>query len=69
MNQLEYQTRRKRLLDRMEEGSLALVFSGYPKIKSEDEEYPFEANRHFYYLTGIDTQNVWLVLSKSARGT
>ena len=33
MNQLEYQTRRKRLLDRMEEGSLALVFSGYPKIK------------------------------------
>ena len=47
MNQLEYQTRRKRLLDRMEEGSLALVFSGYPKIKSEDEEYPFEANRHF----------------------
>ena len=66
MNQLEYQTRRKRLLDRMEEGSLALVFSGYPKIKSEDEEYPFEANRHFYYLTGIDQQDCVLMLVANA---
>ena len=66
MNQLEYQTRRKRLLDRMEEGSLALIFSGYPKIKSEDEEYPFEANRHFYYLTGIDQQDCVLMLVANA---
>ena len=60
---------RQRLLDAMEEGSVAFLYSGVVPIKSNDQNMnPFSVNRNFYYLTGIDTQNVWFVLSKSACG-
>ena len=60
---------RQRFLDRLEEGSVVFLYSGVVPIKSNDQNMnPFSVNRNFYYLTGIDTQNVWLVLSKSARG-
>ena len=60
---------RQRFLDRLEEGSVVFLYSGVAPIKSNDQNMnPFSVNRNFYYLTGIDTQNVWLVLSKSARG-
>lgn len=60
---------RQRFLDKLEEGSVAFLYSGVVPIKSNDQNMtPFSVNRNFYYLTGIYTQNVWLVLSKSARG-
>lgn len=65
-----YCNNRKRLLDKMEEGSAALLYSGTAPVKSNDQDMsPFSVNRNFYYLTGIDTQNVWLMLAKTARGT
>ncbi|MGN0564303.1 MAG: aminopeptidase P family protein [Candidatus Heritagella sp.] len=61
---------RQRFLDRLEEGSVTMLFSGLVPVKSNDQNMnPFSVNRNFYYLTGIDTQNVWLVMSKTARGT
>ncbi|MGM9626103.1 MAG: aminopeptidase P family protein [Eubacteriales bacterium] len=60
---------RRRFLDKLEEGSIALLYSGVVPVKSNDQNmHPFSVNRNFYYLTGIDTENVWLVLNKSARG-
>ena len=47
----EFEIRRNRLLDRMDENSVCLLFSGVSKIKSEDSTYPFLSNRHFYYLS------------------
>jgi len=65
-----YCNNRKRLLEKMEEGSAALLYSGTAPVKSNDQDMsPFSVNRNFYYLTGIDTQNVWLMLTKTARGT
>lgn len=62
MKTMELALRRKALLDRMEDGSIALIFSGYPKIKSEDENFNFEVNHSFYYLTGIEQEECVLML-------
>ena len=61
----EYQSRRKAILSKMEENSLAILFSGFPKKCSADEFYPFEVNRNFYYLTGIDQYDSILLLFKT----
>ena len=37
-------------------------------MKSLDASYPFFVDRNFYYLTGIDRENMILVLRKSASG-
>ena len=59
---------RESLLDKLEEGSLVLLYSGVAPVKSDQNMHPFSVDRDFYYLTGIDAQNVWLMLSKTARG-
>ena len=60
----EYSERRNRLMEQMEDNSLALLFSGDEIEKSEDEAYPFAVNRNFYYLSGIDKAGMVLALSK-----
>jgi Xaa-Pro aminopeptidase len=61
----EFEQRRLRLLTLMEPLSVMVLFSGVEKIKSADENYPFEVNRNFYYLTGIDQPDSILVLINS----
>jgi Xaa-Pro aminopeptidase len=58
----EFSERRQRLFDSMADGSILLVFSGVAKSSSADETYPFEVNRNFYYLTGIDQEDSSLLL-------
>lgn len=60
----EYLLRRNRLLERMKENSIAIIYSGVSKITSEDDVYPFVTNRNFYYLTGIKQEDSILVLIK-----
>lgn len=62
-----YAGNRRRLFDRAEENSVIFLYSGMAPVKSNDQNmHPFAVNRNFYYLTGIDTENVWLVLAKTA---
>lgn len=69
MNAEFFAANRRRFLDMLEEGSVAFFYSGVLAVKSNDQYMkPFCVNRSFYYLTGIDSQNVWLVLSKKASG-
>lgn len=64
-----YADNRRRFLEKLEEGSMVLLCSGHTPVKSNDQNmHPFPVNRNFYYLTGIDTQNVWLALTKTANG-
>ena len=64
-----YSNNRKRLMEKLEEGSMVLLYSGIAPVKSNDQDMcPFSVNRNFYYMTGIDTQNVWLLMSKTSRG-
>ena len=61
-----YQINRTRLIEQMADNSFAVFFSGIAPAKSADQNYYFEVNRNFYYLTGINQENVVLVLLKGA---
>ena len=70
MNAEFYANNRQRFLEMLGENSVAFFYSGVAPVKSNDQDMdPFAVNRNFYYLTGIDEQNVWLVLTKTANGT
>ena len=60
----EYAKRRRALLDRLDDNSVAVSFAGLAKVKSADEDYPFEVSKNFYYLTGIDQEDSRLLLFK-----
>ena len=61
----EYSRRRENILKKMIEGSILILFAGQGRKKSGDANYPFEVNRNFYYLTGIDQENSALMLVKA----
>ncbi|MDO4940135.1 MAG: Xaa-Pro aminopeptidase [Erysipelotrichaceae bacterium] len=60
-----YSKRRQNVLTRMEDNSVLLLFSGKAIAKSEDECYDFDVNRNFYYLTGLEKEDMVLMLSKN----
>ena len=60
----EFNVRREKLLNMMEEKSIALIYSGVSKIASEDDFLPFCVNRNFYYLSGIEQEGSILMLVK-----
>ena len=62
MNQ--YSERRNRVFETLKENSAALFFSGKAPMRSEDEAYPFSVNRNFYYLTGLDKEDMVLLMYK-----
>ena len=56
--------RRENLVEMMEENSVLVCFAGVAKINTEDEYYPYQSNRHFFYLTNINQENSVLLLIK-----
>lgn len=62
MNQ--YSNRRERLLDTLPDNCALMLFSGKAPMRSEDEAYPFSVNRNFYYLTGLDKEDMVLLMYK-----
>lgn len=59
-----YRKNRKKLMEKMKKDSIAIVFSGKPIHRSADEDYPFLVNRNFYYLTGLEEENIILMIIK-----
>ena len=57
-------TNRKRLKKSIKNNSVAILYSGYLINKSADEEYDFQVNLNFYYLTNIDQDNSFLIMGK-----
>ncbi len=55
---------RRKLLQKLPENVVAVLFAGKAVIMSSDSEYPFFANRNFYYFTGIEQEQSVLVLSR-----
>lgn len=60
----EFQKRREKILAKLENNSLAILFAGQARKKSGDASFPFEINRNFFYLTGIEQENSVLMLVK-----
>ena len=63
-----YEARRYRLMEDKSENTVVVIFSGIAPMKSQDESYPFAADRNFFYLTGIERENMILVLRKNYLG-
>lgn len=61
----EYALRREKLIEKLDDGSVTIIFAGVGKKRSADEDYDFVVNRNFYYLTGIEQDNSILMLVKS----
>ena len=60
-----YALRREALMKKMEAGGMLLLYSGETVPCSLDEGYAFEANRNFFYLTGLRRENMALALVKA----
>ena len=61
---MNFANRRFKLMSSLEDRSMVVLFSGKQVMRSEDEEYPFDVDRSFYYFTGIDREGMILVLRK-----
>lgn len=64
----QYRLRRERLMEEVQGPCLVCLFSGQAPMRSLDEEYPFSVDRNFYYLTGLERENMALVLEKDVSG-
>ena len=59
---------RGQLYELIDDNSLTILYSGDLQRTSADENYPFKVNTNFYYLTGINQDDVYLVMKK-VKGT
>lgn len=54
MKQSEFKKRRKKLMQRVGKGNIALISSASARVRNRDVEYPFRQDSDFYYLTGFN---------------
>ena len=64
----ELKRRRQKLLEGKTAPAMVCIFSGKAPMKSLDQAYPFCVDRNFYYLTGIERENMILVMRKTPAG-
>ena len=63
MNKKFFLGNRYALLSQLEDDKCMVVLSsGYEINRSADENYEFQVNNNFYYLTGIIQPNVFLIM-------
>lgn len=65
----ELESRRNKILNKMNNFSICLLFAGVSKKETADEEYKFSVNRNFYYLSQIDEEGAVLLLVKTPINT
>lgn len=64
MNNNFFGENRMKLFNEMKDNSAAVFFSGRAPKKIGDENYAFTPDRNFYYMTGIDRENIIVVMYK-----
>ena len=60
---LQYRDRRMHLLGRMPPNAVVIIGAGQEVTRSNDTEYSFRQNSDFYYLTGFNEPDCFLVMS------
>lgn len=68
MNSEFYKSNRKKLYEKLPAGALLAIFSGEEIRKTNDEYYPFFADRNFVYLTGLECKEAVLLAMKDGEG-
>ena len=58
-----YSNRRDKIFKSIKSDCAIMLFSGKAPMRSEDEAYDFSVNRNFYYLTGIDAEDMVLFMT------
>ncbi len=69
ISQKEYKNRRDKLLKKLSNNSIGVIFSATYKTRSNDTDYPYRQDSNFYYLTGFKEDNSALVFIKSKKDT
>ena len=59
-----YSKRRERLMQGLGKDAAVLIFSGNALLRSEDETFYFNVSRNFYYLTGLEKEDMVLLMNK-----
>ncbi len=59
-----YTNNRNKLFSAIEDSSAVILLSGAAPVKAGDEFYPFTPSRNFYYMTGLDDENIILLMCK-----
>ncbi|WP_218354055.1 Xaa-Pro aminopeptidase [Alteromonas lipotrueiana] len=67
ISQQEFFARRQRLLAQCEPNSVCLIPAATLVTRSRDTEYTFRQNSDFWYLTGFNEPDTWLLLSNHER--
>jgi len=63
ISQKEYIQRQHTFLEQCEPNSILVIRSGSETPRSRDTDYPFRQDSDFYYLTGFNEPDAWLILS------
>lgn len=63
----EFIARQDRLLAQCQPNSVCIVPAATTVTRSRDTEYTFRQNSDFWYLTGFEEPNAWLILSNHPR--
>lgn len=64
MNKEVFVNNRRKILEKLQDNTVLVLFSGEAPKKSADEAYSYTPNRNFYYMAGIDEKNIIMVLGK-----
>ena len=67
INKEEFIARQHRLLSLCEPESVCVIPAGRVLTRSRDTEFPFRQNSDFWYLTGFDESESWLLLSNHSQ--
>ncbi len=61
--------KRRELLDKMPNNSLAIISSGLLYTSSNDQNFPYEVERNFFYFTGLEFPGMKLIFIKTQKMT
>src|SRR5690554_1498648 len=64
MNKTFFSKNRNKYLQSVDDNSITVLFSGGLVQWTADQNYRFEVNKNFYYLTGINQEESILILIK-----
>lgn len=67
IDKAQYQQRRQKLFDKMQDESIALIAAAPMQLRNGDTEYPYRQDSYFYYLTGFEESFAIVALVKTKK--